>query len=101
MAPLDPAQHLDLKHLAGFAAEPDMPYVPSMNRFSFIGPAATPFHDTHPWFNNLGMVPAPSGGLLNRQSWEPGGGGGSTQIHNVIHLDGAAIARVGNRSVNS
>lgn len=41
---------------------------------------------------------APSTGkLLQNQSWEPqGGGGGSIQVHNTIHLDGAAIARAVN-----
>ena len=33
------------------------------------------------------------GGLLNRQSWEPSGEAGTVQVHNVIHMDGAAIAR--------
>lgn len=44
-----------------------------------------------------GYAPPSTGKMLQKQNWEPqGGGGGTVQVNNTIHLDGAAIARAVN-----
>jgi hypothetical protein len=42
---------------------------------------------------NYGNVSPKSEGVLRNTNWEPGGGGASSSINNVIYLDGQAIAR--------
>lgn len=49
------------------------------------------------------FMPSNPGGLLNNASLSSpgGGGGGSLNVHNVIHLDGAAIARAVNQYMSA
>lgn len=99
-----------LKHTGGGPGPESFPMMPSMPSgmapykppASWHAPQVVPNPNTSPFLPRGGMGGfggyAPSTGkLLQNQSWEPqGGGGGSIQVHNTIHLDGAAIARAVN-----
>lgn len=53
-----------------------------------------PMPGLSPAMPSLPTPSIPPSGLLQKQSWEPGGGvPGAQQINNVIYLDGSAIAR--------